>query len=169
MSLGIFFIPVTQPGKLALLPHPRTGNSSDNNTLKSELNALRTQGIDRLVSLLTNTESHDLGLANEAALFTALGGEFTAFPIPDMCLPDQPHAFMQLACTLADDIVQGRHIAIHCRAGIGRSGMLGCSVLHYLGMNIDNALAHIGKYRGLRIPDTCEQENWLRQNLPTNQ
>ena len=66
---------------------------------------------------------------------------------------------------LAGQIKEGGGVAIHCRAGIGRSGMMTCAVLAQLGMPVDDALKHIADYRGLRVPDTEEQADWLRENL----
>ena len=160
MSLEIFFIPTLHDGKLAQMPFPGSVNS-----LHTDLELLRAAGIHKLVSMLGSSETKNLGLANEKALFTAFGGEFTIFPIADFCLPANREEFLTLASQLANDILTGRNIAIHCRAGIGRSGMLTCAVLTHLGMSVDDALKHVSYYRGLRVPDTAEQENWLRENL----
>jgi len=160
MQPDIFFIPVDASGRLAQMPHPRTGNR-----LKIELTALRDRGVDRLVSLLAKKEADALGLHNEGAQFERLGGRFSHFPIRDLSPPMQGEVFFDLADTLLAEIRSGATIAIHCRAGIGRSTLLSCSVLCALGRTVDDALALIALHRGLPVPDTEEQAQWLRTHL----
>jgi protein-tyrosine phosphatase len=53
---------------------------------------------------------------------------------------------------------------VHCRAGIGRSGLFAAGMLLYAGMDAEQAFAHVGKMRGLRVPETLDQHNWLVSN-----
>lgn len=160
MQPDIFFIPVNAAGKLAQMPRPRAGE-----WLRDELEQIRDYGIDQVVSMLEPSEEYALGLGNEMAMWEQFGGTFARHPIPDMCLPGNTKSFIALGQSLAEDIRRGRGVAIHCRAGIGRSGMMTCAVLTQFGLTVDEALQHITHYRGLRVPDTTEQADWLRENL----
>ena len=57
--------------------------------------------------------------------------------------------------------VDGRSIAIHCRAGIGRSSLVAASVLICLGTRPGEALRLIGNARGVPVPATDDQRDWV--------
>jgi len=52
----------------------------------------------------------------------------------------------------------------HCRAGIGRSGMMTASVLLHQGLTVREAFARISAARGLIVPDTPGQLEWVESN-----
>jgi protein-tyrosine phosphatase len=52
-------------------------------------------------------------------------------------------------------------VAIHCRAGIGRSTTLAACVLILLGVEGDVALDMIAAARGLEVPETEAQRQWV--------
>jgi protein-tyrosine phosphatase len=60
----------------------------------------------------------------------------------------------------------GKNLVIHCRAGIGRSSLIAAGVLITLGSDASVALAEIGRARGLRVPDTAEQDEWIKTFEP---
>jgi protein-tyrosine phosphatase len=55
----------------------------------------------------------------------------------------------------------GINVAIHCRAGIGRSSLIAASVLKLRGMNVDAAFQEIASARRCAVPDTPEQREWV--------
>lgn len=59
------------------------------------------------------------------------------------------------------ELVAGRSIAIHCRAGIGRASLVAAAVLRMLGVSGEEALARISASRGLAVPDTEAQRQWV--------
>ena len=106
-------------GFLATMPHPPAPPQ-----LAVELQALHTSGVGLLVSLLESHEREDLDLGGLASDCTKHGIEHLSHPVADMATPADSGAFVELARTLKDRLVAGTGIAIHCRAGIGRSGLL---------------------------------------------
>jgi protein-tyrosine phosphatase len=53
--------------------------------------------------------------------------EFHRFPIPDRCLPKSTEFMYSVMEVLKDNEKRGRITAVHCRGGIGRTGMvIGC-------------------------------------------
>ena len=94
--------------------------------------SLRQLGIDHVVSLLEVEEQFDVGLADEKALCVTNGMRYTSFPITDRDVPQKADA-LALAATLHHDISNGEHVVIHCRAGIGRTGMIASAVLMQAG------------------------------------
>jgi len=66
-----------------------------------------------------------------------------AFPVPDFDAPkgnDLPR-FLELARNVANHLINGKHILIHCGAGIGRTGTLAICILILLGMRPEKAEA----------------------------
>ncbi|KAH9972519.1 protein-tyrosine phosphatase-like protein [Russula compacta] len=53
--------------------------------------------------------------------------EYYSFPIPDRCLPRSVGYVRQILSVLRDNASRGRITAVHCRGGIGRTGLVvGC-------------------------------------------
>jgi protein-tyrosine phosphatase len=68
------------------------------------------------------------------------------------------------AMTLAEAIVarlnEGKGVALHCRAGIGRSAVIAACVLVLFGLTPAAAFNLIGKARGVDVPDTEGHREW---------
>jgi protein-tyrosine phosphatase len=142
-------------GKLSVMPMPASGEG---------VAGLRQLGIDHVVSLLEVDEQSDVGLAEEEANCIKSGMRYTSFPITDRDVPQKADA-LALAATLHRDISSGEHVVIHCRAGIGRTGMIASAVLIQAGYSSGEAIHIVSFARGALIPDTVEQENWIKQLL----
>ncbi len=139
-----------------------TRPSSEN--LKNDLEYLKGQGIEFVVSLLTKEETIELGLGDEAEICRNIGIEYINHAILDRGIPSHN----QLAIKLVSDIHiawrTGKTVGIHCRAGIGRSGMIATAVLLRDGMQLSDAVSQVSKGRGLKTPDTEEQVLWISDN-----
>jgi protein-tyrosine phosphatase len=85
------------------------------------------------------------------------GIDVISFPIPDRGVPASLREATNLARLLATRIEGGKSVGIHCRARIGRSGMMAACVLSVLGMEPNPALVAISAARGVKVPDTVEQ------------
>lgn len=153
MPSDLYWIDVNVPIRLAIMARPRAGD-----WLEDEVVNWRRSGVEIVTSLLEDSEILELGLEEEPALCRRHGIEFRSFPIRDRGLPDDTEAAMRFA----DALVQSRKtIAIHCRAGIGRSSLMAAAVLIRSGVQSDVALAALEAARGLPIPDTDEQCDWV--------
>jgi protein-tyrosine phosphatase len=120
----------------------------------------KSDGIDSVVSLLEPAEMPGLAAA-EAELCAEFGLEFRAFPIRDKTVPPSLPAFAALARDVAQQVERGRAVAIHCRAGIGRSTTLAACVLSCLGVDAEVALDMIAEARGVEVPETEAQRQWI--------
>jgi protein-tyrosine phosphatase len=129
--------------------------------LEMEVNEWKNSGVDVVVSLLEHEEVSELGLQREAELCRSGGIDFISFPIPDRGLPESRREASQIAQLLAAGLRDGRSVAIHCRAGIGRSSVIAACVLICSGIEAEEALALIRASRGLIVPDTDEQRDWV--------
>jgi protein-tyrosine phosphatase len=120
----------------------------------------KSDGIEFVVSLLEWSEIP--GFINaEADLCREFGIEFLSFPIRDKSVPPSLEAFVALTRHLADRVSLGRAVAIHCRAGIGRSTTLAACVLTCLGIHAEVALDMIAEARGVEVPETEAQRQWI--------
>lgn len=154
-----YWIDTDSTAKLAIMPMPRGGDHLDD-----EIRTLKREGVQVLVSLLPPDEAADFGLENEETACAVRGIKFRSFPIPDRRVPDSAEAFRRFIDTLHYDLLQGRSIAAHCRAGIGRSALLLAALLRREGLSSDDAFRRISYARGMQTPDTPEQLRWV-ENL----
>ena len=155
----VFRIDSIGKGCLAIMAHPASAASVAGTI--SEIAAL---GFHQVVSLLEPAEVDALGLAQEAELVTAQSMKFISFAIPDMGLPACSEEFTRLAQNLFTEIEAGTNTLIHCRGGIGRSGLLATAVLMQGGKDVHAAFAQVSLMRGRRVPETTQQGDWLRAN-----
>ncbi|MGH7142875.1 MAG: protein-tyrosine phosphatase family protein [Planctomycetota bacterium] len=145
-------------GRLALSARPRGGD-----WLEDHLRGWRQAGVETVVSLLTEAEQRELELTGEARICATLDMSFRSFPIPDRGLPTSDREVLALIADLATLVSAGQSILLHCRMGIGRTGMIAAAVLVWRGFTADTALEAAAIARGLAIPDTLEQADWVRR------
>jgi len=96
-----------------------------------KLNALLRAGVRTFIDL---TEADELSpyLPHLSSLASMQGIdpttiEYYSFPIPDRCLPKSRDYMRSVLTVLADNEKRGRISAVHCRGGIGRTGVVvGC-------------------------------------------
>ena len=147
-----------EPHRLALMPAPRGGQ-----WLAEEVARWHAAGMSTVVSLLEPFELRELELELESSSCEALGIQFLSFPIPDHSIPASASATSALVARLVSQLRSGVVVAIHCRAGIGRTGLVAGCVLHQLGVPFENIFPALGRARGVRVPDTPEQVEWVRR------
>jgi protein-tyrosine phosphatase len=141
------------------MAHPASAGS-----VASAIDEIATAGFDQVVSLLEPSEVDALGLAREAELVAARSMKFVSFAIPDMGLPASSEDFTRLAQDLFTQIVAGSNTLVHCRGGIGRSGLLAAAVLMQDGTDVQAAFSRVSLMRGRRVPETSQQGAWLQTN-----
>jgi protein-tyrosine phosphatase len=146
-------------GHLAVMARPGVGEP-----IPKTFATLATLGVRVVVSLLEATETRELGLEGEHSACEAAGIEFFSFPIKDRGLPRDPEAVSRLSRLAHARIAEGCGWVFHCRAGIGRSGMMAASVLLQDGLTVREAFARISAARGLTVPDTPGQLEWLEEH-----
>ena len=135
------------------MARPRAGD-----WLEDEISHWRDEGVSLVVSLLEPHETDELGLEAEKTLCEDFGLRFWAFPIPDRGAPEDFDAARKFAEAIAQ---HPGAVAIHCRAGIGRSSLIAAITLVVLGLRADDAFARIAVARRLAVPDTEDQRRWV--------
>jgi len=138
------------------MARPRAGDWLDD-----EIAGWQAEGIDIVVSLLEPDEVSELGLHQEADLCREHKIDFISFPIPDRGVPASLRDAEALARLMSLRMAEDKAVAVHCRAGIGRSALVAASALVCSGFHPDAAFESIGRARGVRVPDTDEQRDWV--------
>ena len=130
--------------------------------LKDEIGNLKKQNVRLLVSLLEKEEINELGLRQQETICKSSGIEFINFPIADRDIPKTTDKTDWLVDFLTSKLQDSSFVVIHCRMGIGRSTIIAASVLLRAGLKAENIIDHISKIRGLKVPDTDKQLQWLK-------
>lgn len=155
MKPTIYWIDNPGPGRIAVLARPR-----GDDWLESEVLGWREDGIDVVVSLLTEPEDRLLGLSLEAELCRINGLTFINFPIEDCNVPLSSEATLQLVKELDALLTGGKSLGFHCRGGLGRSPLIASCVLMYSGKSAEESFKLVSAARGLPVPETPGQEVW---------
>jgi len=156
MSTKLYWAEGPWLGKLALAARPR-----GDDWLEDEIASWRGEGVDTVFSLLTSEEENDLGLSNEARQVKARGMQFLSLPIPDRDVPDSD---IQVAKTLEKvdaDLSAGKNVVVHCRQGVGRSGLISAALFVMKGFTPEAAIKNLSASRGTSIPETAAQRRWI--------
>jgi len=141
MKPQLFEIPGRWKGKLYIVARPRGGDWLDD-----ELASLHGAGVDVLVSLLEPQEAGQLGLGLEEEAAVRAGLEFFSLPVKDRGVPYSRSEFAAAVSRLEADLESGRAVAILVESGV-------C---------VEEAVELVSKVRGVAVPETAEQLEWLR-------
>ncbi len=150
------------PASLLAGEHP---SGVDEAETRDRLTALRHAGIDCFI---------DLTEADEVPEYSHLlrpQDEYLRFEIPDMGVPYQLSRTMDLLLALRMALGRGRGIYVHCRAGIGRTGLvIGCFLAEEepSGRSAVKRLNRLWKQSARsaqwpKVPQTPEQTDYIRR------
>jgi protein-tyrosine phosphatase len=156
MLSQLFWIEAPQAVRLAIVTRPRGGEG-----LEEDVAGWKEAGLDVVLSLLERSEIVELELQGYATTCAAAGLELISFPIPDRGLPASGREADGHVARIVDRLTEGKAVGIHCRASIGRSGMIASSVLVRLGLETSEAFARVSAARRVPVPDTPEQQRWV--------
>ena len=156
MGTKLHWVDGPWPGRLALAARPRGGE-----WLEDELAAWRRAGVDTVFSLLTHEEEADLDIEGEASQARARGMEFLSFPILDCQVPDSEAGLAEALEKLDRELASGRNVVLHCRQGIGRTGLVAACLFLMKGLDPEAAVERLSAARGISLPETPEQRRWI--------
>lgn len=130
----IVLIPVDR-GKLALTHRPK----------KIDLPSFREVGVTHLITLLNENEgAKDLGaLANKSEL------TWIWCPLKGADISAPPEAVSAALHAGRAALRDGGAVAIHCSAGIHRTGMFGYALLRYVGLDREAAIIKLHELRAV--------------------
>jgi protein-tyrosine phosphatase len=102
-----------------------------------------------------------MDLRGEANAVRAQGMSFTSFPILDRQIPKSESKLAEILESVTRDLTNNKNILVHCRQGIGRSGLVAACLLIKKGMSPGAAIDLVSEARGVPIPETVEQREWI--------
>ncbi len=146
------------PGKFLAGEYPE---SRDTESAMSKLNDLVSSGITGFIDLTEENE-----LLPYSSFLTA--ASWQRFPIQDFSVPDSPDLTAAALDAVDTHLAQGTMVYLHCRGGIGRTGVIvGCWLARH-GFKGKAALARLRelwkqcpKSAYTRSPETREQEDYI--------
>jgi protein-tyrosine phosphatase len=167
----VSLVPVAgSAGHLALLACPGlTGGIADvdAHTLHADLQRLAALRVAMLVTLLDNDELALLGVPRLGSECEARGLAWAQCPITDFGAPGAAFemAWQRVGPRVHACLQAGERVAIHCRAGLGRSGTVAARVLIERGAAPADAITWVQRHRRGAI-ETPSQRNYLMKLVP---
>jgi protein-tyrosine phosphatase len=156
MLSRFFWVDSGWPGRLALSARPR-----GDDWIEDDLANWKREGIDAVVSLLTPEEEENLGLKKEAAAVKKQNMDFFSFPIRDLQVPRSRTPLTKTLEEINAQLSSGKNVLVHCRQGIGRTGMVAACLLVTRGWSPSAAVDYLSTLRGTAVPETPEQRSWI--------
>jgi len=156
MATDLYWVEGPWPGKVAVAARPRGGD-----WLEEDVRRWRANDFDTVLSLLTSPEEMALDLRRESDVVKASGMNFLSLPIPDREVPVSETEVSAVLENLNRKLASGKNVLIHCRQGIGRSGLIAACLLVSQGLKPQKAISQVEIARGIPIPETIAQKQWI--------
>jgi protein-tyrosine phosphatase len=155
------------PGKIGLTfaPGKKQRNAATGHwhrDLETDLRALRdTFQTDLLVSLVEEKELLELQIPNLREAAPLHGIEVLWFPIRDQSVPSSFPEFLEAIQYIVSSVRRGKNVVIHCKGGLGRTGLVAATVLVALThLKPEQAITTVRKSRPGAV-ETAEQEEYV--------
>ncbi|MEH6590960.1 MAG: cyclin-dependent kinase inhibitor 3 family protein [Halioglobus sp.] len=134
-----------------------------NRDLILDLDAIQIWGASVIVNLIEDHEMVELEV-RDAERHVPVGIDYIRLPIPDYGVPDRAwHQQWQLqGPQLRDRLRAGESIVLHCKGGLGRTGMVAARILVELGCTPQEAILAVREAREGAI-ETAGQETYVRR------
>ena len=147
--------PTLCPGKQDL--YAATGVWSRN--LDLDLRSIIDWGASGLVTLMRDGELRMLGVPRLGQRAGDLGLAWYHLPIDDGRIPDRvfEQAWTRVGPALCAQLESGRHLVLHCRGGIGRSGTIAARLLIDLGVAPVQALRQVRAARPGAVENAVQE------------
>lgn len=148
------------PGHLIFTPCPGSKDAS----LASALDTLQAAGAEALITLMPEGELEQNQAAELPALCAARNLEWFHLPVADEQVPqdDFASAWAQARERIRVLLDEGRSIAIHCKGGSGRTGLIAARILIDRGLSRAEAIALVQALRPKAIQHPAHVA-WIAQ------
>lgn len=147
-------------GRLIFTPCPGTRDTS----VDSALDTLQAAGAEALITLMPAGELEQNQAGELPALCAARHLEWFHLPVADEQVPldDFAAAWAQARQRIASLLGEGRSIAIHCKGGSGRTGLIAARILIDRGLPRADAVALVQALRPKAIQHPAHAA-WIAQ------
>lgn len=129
--------------------------------LDRDLQAVAAWGANAVVNLMEDHEMHALGVADTRARMPA-GIEYIRLPIPDMGIPDVrwEREWRETGAALRSTLLRGGRVFVHCKGGLGRTGVVAARLLVEFGVAPAQAVSLVRQARPGTI-ETAQQVDYV--------
>jgi protein tyrosine phosphatase (PTP) superfamily phosphohydrolase (DUF442 family) len=144
---------------------PSLAGGSWDRDLSLDLEVVRAWQPEIVLALLEDHEYAFLGIPHFRAAVLRAGLPWVFAPIVDGGIPsaDFRETWTSLGPQVRAILQRGGRVLIHCRAGLGRTGMLAAMLLVELGEDAESAIRRVRAARANTI-ETRAQETYVRQH-----
>lgn len=143
--------------KLFICSAPGRKDHKYNRDLDMDLNDIKNNKVNVVVCLLEWTELKFLNILNYPKKAQEKGLLFYHLPIRDLCAPTQKELKV-LIPVLVKHLSGGNNILVHCRAGLGRAGVIcACCLIHF-GLSGEKAINVVRTQRPGAIQSKKQEE-----------
>jgi len=154
-------LPLNDGGTLIFTPCPGTKDAS----LRDSLAQLAQAGAKGLITVMPDDEMNRNKVTDLPGACRAIGLQWFHFPIADDAVPGE--AFLQAWMKDREQVFgmlnQGESLAIHCKGGSGRTGLMAAIILLERGMSYEQAVAEVKSLRP-RALSLAVHTGYLAQN-----
>jgi hypothetical protein len=154
------------PGKLLAGEYP---GALDPEEARRRLKRFLAAGVRHFIDLteVGELEPYAELLKEEAGFRTS----YERFPIRDVSVPDEPRTVAEIIAAIDRAMAEGGITYVHCRGGVGRTGLAVACWLQERGQTPDEALTDLAdKWRSCakskrmpNSPETAEQVRWVKE------
>lgn len=134
-----------QLGTLLLTPCPGTQGVE----LCESLSQLKAGGATAVITLMTTAELSEEGFQDFSSAVKAVGLDWYHLPVPDFGVPgaDFEQAWDACRLELQQRLQSGDTLALHCKGGSGRTGMVAAKLMLAAGFDPEDAITAIQALR----------------------
>lgn len=126
--------------------------------LADDVAQLANAGARSWLCLMEQAEMNNLGIEALPRVVQDNHMQFLHYPIRDRGLPT--FNMHELIERLEEGLTLGP-VVVHCRAGIGRTGVVAATLLIRQGIPAAEAIERVSVARRVSVPDTAAQRQWL--------
>jgi ADP-ribosyl-[dinitrogen reductase] hydrolase len=155
-----------EPGEgilgMTLCPGKKDSSCNWNRDLREDLMVILAWGASSVVTLIEEHEFEMLAIEGLGRAVQELGMDWMHLPIRDVDVPDDrfEQAWKVAGALLHRRLDMGEHILIHCRGGLGRTGLVAGLILVERGSLPQDAIDRVRAVRPHAI-ETRAQENYV--------
>lgn len=148
-------MPYGLPGKICRSPMPFSPMFDPGNEV---LDAYIRAGVEVVVMLASDAEIFEVTGRRLRNVYEEMGLEVIYSPMPDFSVPEE-RAFQETVRVTLQAAREGRTVAIHCHAGLGRTGILAACLAKVLfDLDGDEAFAWVRQH----VPNAVETSQQLQ-------
>jgi protein-tyrosine phosphatase len=142
--------------KIILTPCPGTKEAD----LTTSLNEIKAAGAQTIVTFMTQAELDKNNLSDIGESIKAKGMSWFHLPIVDDEAPEVPFSYEWKTAGPAIHglIEQGKSIAVHCKGGSGRTGLISAQILLERGEKIEPLMKRIQHLRPNAFTHACHRD-----------